>query len=105
MNNILKNALGNAVGVAVYVIVIATFLSNASNIFGPDEPKTALVPIVMLLLLILSAAITGFLVFGRPVLWYLDGRKKEALSLLAYTLVALFIITVFASLVLYFVVR
>jgi len=104
MNNILRNAVLNALGTAGYVVLIATFLSNASKFFGPDEPKTVLIPIAMLLLLIISAAITGFLVFGRPVLWYLDGKKKEALSLLGYTLGVLFVITVFAFSVLYIVV-
>ncbi len=93
----------NAVGTATYVVLVATFLNNASRIFGPDEPKTILVPITMLLLLIMSASITGFLVFGRPVLWYLDGKKKEALSLLGYTLGTLFVITILAGLTLFIV--
>ena len=105
MKNILKNAVMIAAGTAVYVVLIATFMSNTQNLFGPDDPKSVLVPISMLLLLILSAAITGFLVFGRPILWYLDGKKKEALSLLAYTLGSLFVLTVLAWLVLFFSVR
>ena len=92
----------NALGTAVYVAVIASFLFYAPRIFGTDTPKdTVLVPFVMLLLLVLSVAITGSLVFGRPMLWYLDGRKKEALRLFAYTLGALFIIIILAGCVLY----
>ncbi len=99
--HILKHAVAGAGATALYVVLIATFLTNASHIFGPDEPKTVLVPIVMLLLLVLSVAITGTLVFGRPVLWYLDGKKKEALYLLGYTLLCLFNITIFTLVILY----
>lgn len=104
-NNIIKNAVVNATGTALYVVIIALFLSNAQSIFGPDEPKTMLIPVLMLLLLILSAAITGSLVFGRPILWYLDGKKQEALSLLGYTLAVLFAITLFVLVILYLVVK
>ena len=105
-NKIIKNALINAVGTALYIIIVATFLSYAQHIFGQDgvDSKSVLVPIVMLLLLVLSAAITGSLVFGRPVLWYLGGQKKEAISLLAYTLCALFVILILALFVLYIMV-
>lgn len=50
----------------------------------------------MLLLLILSATVTGSLVLGRPILWYLDGKKKEAVSLFVATVGFLFLITIFA---------
>jgi hypothetical protein len=47
----------------------------------------------MLLLFVTSAAITGFLVFGKPVMLYIDGKKREAVSLLGYTIGILFLIT------------
>jgi hypothetical protein len=86
MKNIIKTAAINAGATILYIVIVATFLTNASHIFGPEEPKTVLVPILMLSLLVFSAAVTGSLVFGRPILWYLDGNKKEALQLLLYTL-------------------
>lgn len=55
-----------------------------------------LVPITVLLLFVSSAAITGFLIFGKPAQMYVDGKKKEALSLLTYTLTVLSVITVIA---------
>lgn len=48
---------------------------------------------MILLLFVFSAALTSMLIFGRPVLWYLDGKKKEAISLLTHTLVIFLIIT------------
>jgi hypothetical protein len=41
------------------------------------------------------------LILGRPALWYLDGRKKEALSLLISTLAIFLGITLLALLVLF----
>lgn len=106
MNNIVKNALVNSVGTLLYVILIATFFYFAETLFGQngEEDKVFLIPVVMLLLLILSAAITGSLVFGRPILWYLDGRKKEALSLLLYTFGFIALIIVISLVALYSIV-
>lgn len=105
--NIIKNACIDAFLTALYIVLIATFLSNTSHIFGGDngDSKTVLIPIMMLLLLVISAAITGSLVFGRPILWYLDGKKKEAIYLLGYTIGILFIIAFIVSLLLYSIVR
>ena len=85
--SIVKNALMNAFAAALYITAVATFLSHAEKILGPDPvEKTAFIPMFMLSLLVVSAAVTGFAVFGRPAMWYLDGKKKEALALLAATL-------------------
>jgi hypothetical protein len=77
----------------IYIAAISLFLFNADNFFGASKSNELLIPIVMLSLLVLSAAITGITVFGRPVIWYLNDSKKEALRLLAWTLGALFVIT------------
>ncbi|MEK9183654.1 MAG: hypothetical protein AAB890_01090 [Patescibacteria group bacterium] len=61
-------------------------------------------PIIMLLLLVLSASIMGVLVFGRPILLYLDNQKKDALTMLFYTLgclAVIFLLTVVAVLIVY----
>ena len=44
--------------------------------------------------LVFSAAFTGFLVFGRPIMWYLDGKKKEAMQLFFSTLILLLMIAI-----------
>ena len=82
----------NAAGVFVYVFIVAEVLYNAKEIFG--EPAGLLIPIFMLLLLIVSATITGLLVLGKPVYLYLDGLKKEAIILLLCTLAWLIIFLV-----------
>lgn len=99
MNSIFKNAVVNAFATALYIVLIASFLFHAPKFFGRGD-DTVLIPIIMLLLFVFSAAVTGLLVFARPLLWYWDGKKKEAFSLIVSTLLILFIITLIAILTL-----
>jgi len=92
MKNLKSLALLNALGTAIYVSLIALFMQNAERIFG--QMNNLFGPVVFLLLFVLSAAITGSLVLGRPILMYLDNRKAEAVKLFIYTLVSLFVILV-----------
>jgi hypothetical protein len=92
MNFIIRTALVNALLTALYVGTAGSFLFYAAQI-RLGQAKTVLVPIAMLMLLVFSAALVGALIFGRPVLWYLDGRKQESLSLLTATLAILFVVT------------
>ena len=81
---IIKNALINSVLAIAYIAIVASAIFNGEKLFGPDE--SIFVPIMMLSLLVFSVAMMGVLIFGRPVMWYLDGAKKEAIKLLFYTL-------------------
>ena len=81
-----------ALGTVVYVTGVAWFMTNAEK--GFNNEKTIWMPIAMLLLLVVSAGVTGSLVVGRPVMLYIDGKKKEAIKQLALTLGWLFIILV-----------
>ena len=97
--DILKNAFLNAVLTAVYVAFVAMSMFYVPKALGLDDtPDTVLMPVFMLLLLVFSVALVGTLIFGRPVLWYLNGRKKDAVTLLLYTLGIFFLITVVAFL-------
>jgi len=89
---IVKRAVINALLAFVYVTVVGLFMSHASKILGPKD--TALTPVAVLMLLVFSAALMSILVFGQPVMWYLDGKKKAALDLLGYTMVALLLLLV-----------
>jgi len=90
-NDIIKHAFINASLTALYIIGISSFLFYVSRFF--DSPNTVLIPIMMLSLFVFSAALTGSLIFGRPILWYLEGKKEEAVFLLIYTLGIFLIIT------------
>jgi hypothetical protein len=101
-NIIFKNASINALATFSYVTAVAMLLFYAPKNFEPNKTETVLIPIVMLSLLVFSAAITGILIFGKPAIWYFDGKKKEALLLFTYTLGIFGIITVLAFFGLYF---
>ncbi|MDD5164956.1 MAG: hypothetical protein PHG25_00230 [Candidatus Pacebacteria bacterium] len=89
---IIKYAFINASLMSLYVIVIGSFFHFAPVIFGgQNKPDTVFIPIAMLLLFVFSATLSGTIVLGRPILWYLDGKKKEAVMLFSYTLSLLFV--------------
>jgi hypothetical protein len=96
-NNPILHSLGHAILVFLYVTAVAWIMSNGSKIFGQQD--TFLIPVGVLLLFVLSAAITGTLVLGRPILLYVSGHKPEAFKFFGYTLAWLFIIVliVFSS--------
>lgn len=98
--NIIKYALANALWTALYIIFIGAFFNNAQAIFGNNDNKT-LIPVVMLLLFVFSATLCGSLVLGRPFLWYLDGKKQEAIQLFVYTVAVLLVVTISMMFVLY----
>lgn len=87
----------NSLGAFAYILWVAWLMFNASSIFG--QIKSFWGPAALLLLFVLSATIVGALVLGRPIYLYLDGKKADAIKLLAYTIGCLFIITVITFLV------
>ena len=95
---IFSTALVNAIATAVYIAIVASFMNFASSAgFGGNNNIFS--GIVILMLFVFSAALTGFLVFGRPAMWYVDGKKDEALRLLGWTLGIFFIIFVLVFIV------
>ena len=92
----LRAAAVDAVGAAAYVALVASLMYNAPRFVG--QGRSVLVPIALLLLFVFSAAFTGTMVIGRPALWYLDGRKGDAVSLFVATMAILLGLTVVALL-------
>ena len=102
MTKIITRAFIDSVGTAAYIILVVSFIFSLKSF--PEIEDNIIIPIAMLLLFVCSAAITGFLVFGKPVMLYTDGKKREAVSLLGYTLGILVLITIisFIFLIVYF---
>ena len=94
--NIITTSLINSLGVVAYVSIVATIIKNGQSIFGSMYGIFG--PFSFLMLFVLSAAICGYLVFGKSVLMYLDGNKKEALKLLGYIIMWLALATAIAIL-------
>lgn len=101
MQEIQKEALKNSLLTALYVVAVGTFmyLGGEAKI---GRSNSFFIPIAFLLLLVTSASITGYLIFGKPVQLYIDGKKKEALSLLKNTLIYFAGITIIAIVFLVF---
>ena len=99
MKGVIKYAVINSLGTATYIVLIVSLIFFLGNKFsGGDE--TIFAPIAMLMLLVFSVALVGSLIFGRPIIWYLNGKKKDAALLLAYTLGIFFAITLIVFLIL-----
>ena len=92
MKKFLQSSLAAALGTAIYVALVVQVMTNAEKVFGNMKPFLG--PVAFLLMFVLSAAVTSSLVFGRPVMMYLDGKKREAIKQLGLTLLWLFIILV-----------
>jgi hypothetical protein len=84
-------AFVQSVGIFIYTSGVAWFLFNGERFFGKTDSFWQ--PLSILLLLVVSAAVTGSLVFVKPIYLYLEGLKKEAIKLLIYTILSLFLIT------------
>ena len=83
-------AILDSLGVAAYVFLVSLIMNYGSKIFG--EKDSAITPVAVLLLFVLSALVTSGLVLGRPIMLYLDGQKKEGVKLLFYTGLSLFVL-------------
>lgn len=90
-NKIALYGLGNAALAACYVALVAAIMSGAETF--AQEAGSIVGPMGFLLLFSSSAAILGLAVFGRPVVWYLDGKRADAVTLAIYTVSFLLIIT------------
>ena len=82
----LRKSLLSAAGTLLYIAGVAWLMFNGKHLFG-DKPDNFLMPAFMLLLLVISATVTGVLVLGKPVQLFLEGQRREACILLVSTLV------------------
>jgi hypothetical protein len=89
-----------SLGAAVYIAIVVTVLQTASYVFK-DLSGTMFVPMAMLSMFVLSAAIMGYLFLSEPLFLLMENRKKEAITFFAKILgffacfVALFAILLF----------
>lgn len=91
-------SLLSALAVFVYVLLVVLLMNNAQQFFGPVSGIWAAV--AMLLLLVLSVAAVGLLIFASPVMMYMEGQKQDSLQMLLWTVgwLVLLVIVVFGIL-------
>ena len=80
MKSTITRSLINSAATVIYILIVATIMTNAERIF--DEMSSFLAPVVFLSLFTLSAFVVGTLILGKPIMLYMDGKKKEGVSLL-----------------------
>lgn len=100
---IFKNAFWQAAATTGYISLVASFFFTAHDLLGWVKEPSISIPIFMLSLFVFSAAMTGSLVVGQPLLWYIDGRRREAVILFVSTLIFFFLFTIITSAGLYFI--
>lgn len=91
----------NSLAIAVYVSIVGYVLNNGDKIFGKVEGVAGATAFLMLF--VLSALIVGIFSIGKPLMLYLDNKKKEAVQLFVYTLLSIFVLTLVALFILLFV--
>lgn len=83
--DLLLSAFLHALCVFAYVLLIAWVMFNAPSFFAKLTPAF-LGPAAFLILFIISASLTAWLVLGRPIHYFMENKKKEAVNMLMYTL-------------------
>jgi len=84
IGKVTKNPFINAGAAILYIILVATVM-----FYGTEHAKpvnSVIVPVFVISLFSLSAAVMGYIFLFQPVQLYLDGKKKEATSLLVNTI-------------------
>jgi hypothetical protein len=94
-----KKPLYNALAAFLYIVGIVLLMNWAGN---NDILETSLLmPIMMLSLFTLSAAVMAYLFLYQPLMLYLEGKKKDAVNLFIKTLL-IFAILPLSIFLLYF---
>ena len=93
-----KNPIINAVAALGYIVIVSSLM-----FYGPEKvhtEDTVIIPIAMLSLFSLSAAIMAYLFFYTPLQLFLDGKKKESLDLFVKTVGVFAALTIIAFILL-----
>ena len=76
-----------------YILLIAIFMAGTESLFATAEPWVAVFGIIaVLLLLVLSVAVSGILLLGWPIYYFLERKYKEGLYALTGSVIAMFVI-------------
>lgn len=80
MKQICKWSFIHALLVVAYITGVVFLMQNAERIFGKMESIVGVIS--FLTLFTLSALVVGGLLVGKPIMLYIDGKKKESVSML-----------------------
>ncbi len=87
-----KNPFINALSATLYIVLVASVMFYGTSNMG--RANSVIVPIAIVSLFTLSAAVMGYVFLSQPLQLYLDGKKKVAVNLFLKTLAVFAGITV-----------
>lgn len=90
-----------ALAAILYIVIIVLTISSITS-FLPNE--NILIPMAMLGLFVLSAAVMGFLFLSEPWFLYMENKKSEAVTFFARQL-GIFFVFVVLLLILLFILK
>ena len=78
----MKKPFLRALGAALYIIVIVFVVQVVTSALK-NQNETIIIPMTMLSLFVLSAAIMGYLFLSEPLYLLMENRKQEAIAFFA----------------------
>jgi hypothetical protein len=78
-----RNPFINGAAATLYITLVASVMFY--GIEHTNSDNTIIVPIAVLSLFTLSAAVMGYLFLYQPLLLFLEGKKKDAINLFLQT--------------------
>ncbi len=99
-----KNPIINALCASGYIILVVSVMTFVTQPLK-NKPDTFFAPIVFLSVLTLSVAVMAFLFFYQPLQLFIEGKKKDAVTLFIKTvaifasLTTVFLILLFSGLI------
>src|SRR6266480_4791820 len=94
-----KNPIINAIAAMLYISLVAVVMFYGMDHTGSEN--SVIVPIAVVSLFTLSAAVMGYLFLSTPLQLYLDGKKKAAINLFLQTVAVFGVITTLVFAVLF----
>ena len=79
-----------AVGITLYCSLVGLVMWRGNEIFGKQD--TYITPVVVLVMLSVSALICGLIVFYKPYKLFFEDKKEEAINAVLFTAISLFLI-------------
>lgn len=95
-----QNPIINALCASAYIILGVTVMTFVTQPLR-NKPDTFFAPVVVLSLLTLSVAVMAFLFFYQPLMFFIEGRKKDAVTLFVKTVGIFAAITMVALILLF----
>lgn len=80
-----KNPLYNALAASAYIVILVSLMNFASKFQIDENIASVIMPIIMLSLFTLSAAVMGYLFCYQPLRLFLEGEKENAVKLFLKT--------------------